>query len=98
MRVLRSVLVLLAAFALSMSFAIPVEDLPDTSYDESEAAPYERTPPFSVMQQEFELAPGSEFPSSSSGKLNTKYALSRRSAKTHPVCDSVTILDHSLRC
>lgn len=84
MRVLRTALVLLAAFALSLSFAVPVEDVPETSYDESEALPYESTPPFSIMEQESVLAPRLEFPPSSSAKLNAKCSPSRRSAKRIP--------------
>jgi len=35
---LRCILVVLAVFALSLSFAVPEEDVPETPYDESEAA------------------------------------------------------------
>lgn len=97
MRVLRSALVLLAAFALSLSFAVPVEDVPETSYDESEALPYESTPPFSLMQQESTLAPRLEFPRQfHEAKREMLAESSEREA--HPICDSVIILDHSLRC
>ena len=48
MRQSRSVLVLLVALVLSVSFAVPTEDVPETAYDESEALPYERTPVVSI--------------------------------------------------
>ena len=35
--------------AFGMSFAISIEDLPETSYDESEPAPYETTPQVSTL-------------------------------------------------
>jgi hypothetical protein len=44
MRKVRSVLLLFVLLALGLSFAVPMADVPETSYDESEALPYERTP------------------------------------------------------
>jgi type IV secretory pathway protease TraF len=44
----RSVLVLLAALVLSVSFAVPAEDVPETAYDESESLPCGITPVVSV--------------------------------------------------
>ena len=49
---LRSVLVLLFALALSVSFAIPAQDVPETDYDESESVPYESTPMFTIAGPE----------------------------------------------
>lgn len=40
----RAVLVLFVALALSASFAIPAEDVPETAYDESETLPAESAP------------------------------------------------------
>ena len=48
MKVLRCAFVLLATFALSVSFGVPAEDVPETAYDESEALPYEGAPLFSI--------------------------------------------------
>ena len=84
MSVVHSFLVVLAALVLGLSFAVPVEDVPETLYDESETLPYESTPPFSIVQQESALAPRLEFPPSSSAKLNAKCPPSRRSAKRIP--------------
>lgn len=53
MRVLRSALVFLVAFALRVLLTIPVEDLPQMSYHESEAMPSESTPLFSIDQRIF---------------------------------------------
>jgi hypothetical protein len=44
---LRCVLVVLVAMVLALSFAVPVEDDPETTYDETETLPYESTPLFS---------------------------------------------------
>ena len=98
MRVLRTALVLLAAFALSLSFAVPVEDVPETSYDESEALPYESTPPFSIMEQESVLAPRLEFPPQLQREAKRKMLAEPSERETHPIGDSVIILGHSLRC
>ena len=97
MQVLRPALVLLAAFALSLSFVIPAEDLVNTAYDDSEVLPYESTLPFSITQDESVLAPKQEFPPQQrEGKRRMLAEPSEREAR--PTCDSVTILDHSLRC
>lgn len=98
MRVFRSALVVFGIFAVSLYVVIPAEDVPETTYDESEALPYEGTPPFSIMGEESALVPKSTFsaqpPIGTIGKL-----LGQKSqGKTHPICDSVTILDRSLRC
>ena len=92
MRVLRSALVLLATFALSVSFAVSAEDLPETSYDESESLPYEMTPPLSgdLVQE-----------SAPTLQVVPKHALGRagyRGLAAHHIPDSLIILDHSLRC
>jgi len=103
MRRLHSVLVVLAALALSLSFAVPAEDVPETPYDESEALPYESTPPFSIMLHESARALQSALtlafqlhfhPTARGDEI-----LAEQSVRTpRPVSGSVTILDHSLRC
>ena len=102
MRVLRSAFVLLATFALSVSFAVPTEDLSETAYDESESLPYEMPPPCSddLVQ---ESAPTLQVvPSAPSSLFSThKHALGRaryRGLAAHHIPDSLIILDHSLRC
>jgi hypothetical protein len=46
-RVESDILLVLMSFGLSL--AVPAEDVPETSYDESEALPYESTPVFSIV-------------------------------------------------
>jgi hypothetical protein len=47
-----SVFVWLTALLLTMSFAFPADDAPETSYDESESLPYENTPVVSITRTE----------------------------------------------
>ncbi len=49
MRKPRSVLLFFVLLVLGLSLTVPVEDLPETAYDESEASPYETTPLFSTL-------------------------------------------------
>lgn len=98
MSVVHSFLVVLAALVLGLSFAVPVEDVPETLYDESETLPYESTPPFSIVQQESALAPRLEFPPQFQRQAKRKMPAQPSERETHPICDSVIILDHSLRC
>jgi len=102
MRVLPSALVLLTTFALSLSFAVQAEDLPETAYDESESLPYEMTPPLSgdLVQesaptlQVVPIVPSDLFSTPPKSVLS----LVGCSELAHPISDSVIILDHSLRC
>jgi hypothetical protein len=100
---LRCVLVVLAALALGLSFAVPVEDVPETPYDESEALPYESTPVFSIMLRESAgvlqsvLTPA--FSLHFHPTVGGDEILTEQWARIpHPIRVSVTILDHSLRC
>ena len=102
MRVLRSALVVLATFALSVSFAVSAEDLPETSYDESESLPYEMTPPLSGDLAQ-ESAPTLHVATTVPSSLfsTPKHASGRagyRGLAAHHIPDSLIILDHSLRC
>jgi hypothetical protein len=49
MREPRVVLILLVLMFFGLSLALPLEDVPETPYDESEALPYEGTPVFSIV-------------------------------------------------
>jgi hypothetical protein len=49
MRRTYATVVLAVLLAFGLSFAISMEDLPETSYDESEPAPYEATPQISTF-------------------------------------------------
>jgi hypothetical protein len=101
MRRLHYVLVLLATFALSVSFAVPAEDLPETAYDESESLPYEMTPQLSGDLVE-ESAPTLQVVLIAPSDFSTpRQALVRagcRNLAAHPISDSLVILDHTLRC
>ena len=101
MRVLRCALVLLAAFSLSLSFVIPVEDVLATDYDESEAMPYESTPLFSTVLRQ--AARSLQFsatlpidlgPTFSHDGVRAGWEL----AAHPPIYGSLVILAHSLRC
>lgn len=104
MRKSRSVLVLLVASVLSVSFAVQAEDIPETLYDESEALPYEKTLSFSneVLQHSAQVLQSTL----TFGPLFRRGFLSRRDAiraegrqrAVPPNSDLLTILDHSLRC
>lgn len=50
-RVIKSqfAIALLMMLALGLPLALPAEDVPETAFDESEAAPYEGTPLFSIV-------------------------------------------------
>lgn len=52
MRRLGSALILFVLLALSLALAIPAEDVPETTYDESETEPYESTPLISELMSE----------------------------------------------
>lgn len=102
MRVLGSALVLLATFALSLSFADPTEDVPETPYDESELLPYEITPPLSgdLVQESVPvlhvvpIIPSHLFSTPRRGLDGAEW----RKLRAHRTSDSLVILDHSLRC
>ena len=99
MIVLRSALVFFAAFALSVSFAVPVEDVPDTSYDESEVLPYESTPrPFVMQQRESVLPPRLDFPLQFHREPKGEMLAVGSRRKAYRLGDSFPILNHSLRC
>jgi hypothetical protein len=102
MRVLHFALVLLAIFALSISFAIPTEDVPETPYDESEALPYEMTPPFSGDLVQASAPSLQVVPIVPRDLLSTRRHPSGRAEckepAAHHISNSLIILDHTLRC
>ena len=98
-----SILVLCVLLGFGVSLAVPAEDLPETAYDESEALPYEGTPVFSfVVPQASARIAKAELSCDSLLRFNslTKRCQRRRenNAGWHRVSDSLTILNHSLRC
>ena len=102
MRQSRSILVLSIALVLSLPFAVSTEDVPDTTYDESESLPYETTAVFSIAASETVTAASTEplraLPLRGRGftRLSTRRPGSATGA-VYSVCDSLTILDHCLR-
>ncbi len=102
MRVLRSALVLLATFALNLSFAVPTEDVPETPYDESELLPYEMTPPLPVTLVKESVPALQVVPMVPSHLFSTPRrgvdGAGCRELRAHHTSDSLVILDHKLRC
>jgi len=98
----RSVLVWLVALLLSVSFAVPTEDAPETPYDESEALPYESTPVVAIA------APKTVREVPAVGGASQLLRTFLRRLEVHrsgcwaefpcAVSPSLTILNHSLRC
>jgi hypothetical protein len=97
-KVAHSILVALAALALSSSFTVPVEGLPETAYDESEAVPYESISFFSITQRRSIPVPHSALRAEFLyGHRRTM--LAEPSQPVQPtVGASIRILNHSLRC
>jgi len=97
MRNPRSALVLLfLLLGFGVSLTVLAEDIPETRYDESEALPYEVTPPFSgdLVQ---ESAPTLQVVQIVPTRLSIpRHALGR--ARYRGLAASLIILDHTLRC
>ena len=99
----RSVLVLFLALIFGLSFTIPAEDIPETPYDESETLPYESIPVFAnVVQESAQILRAVltlAFPLHFNPTASGDESLAKQWARApHPICGSVTIRDHSLRC
>ncbi|MBZ5571542.1 MAG: hypothetical protein LAO09_06670 [Acidobacteriia bacterium] len=104
MRNTRSAIVFLVILTMGLSLAVLPEDAAETAFDESEALPYESTPLFSsyVWQEsrratQSVLESGFLFQSGSLTRAN-EIRVGQRKQSLHPISDSLTILDHSLRC
>jgi len=100
---LRFLLVVVAAFAVTLSFAVPAEDIPETPYDESEALPYESTLSFSVILEESAQAQQSvptfvSLPRVNPTPTRDEIPAAQSGPTPRPISSSVTILDHALRC
>jgi len=99
----RSVLVLFLVLIFGLSFTVPAEDIPETPYDESETLPFESTPGFSNVVQESGQTLHSvltlAFPVHFHPTAVRDEILAEQSPWiTHRICDSLVILDRSLRC
>jgi hypothetical protein len=99
----RSVLVLLVALVLSVSFAVPAEDVPETAYDESESLPCESTPavsiaaPKTVGEAPAVRAGPSQLLRTSLKRLEVRRS-DRRAELSCTVSRSLIILDRPFRC
>jgi hypothetical protein len=99
---LRCILVVLATLTLCLSSAVPMEDDPETAYDESESLPYEMTPLLSgnIVQESASALQVVPIVLSDSFSM-PRQALGRagcRKLGAHRISDSLIILDHTLRC
>jgi hypothetical protein len=98
------ILFLLVLLGFGASLIVPVEDVPETPYDESETLPFEGTPLFSIaiprasarITTAAESIGGSLLGATSS----TKRGQRRRENNTWSRCvtNSLITLNHSLRC
>jgi hypothetical protein len=102
MRIPCSILVIFVLLGFGTSLAVPAEDVPETAYDESEALPYEGTPLFSIVVPQAcarilrtELSCDSLVHFSSSTK---RCQPSENNAEARCVTNSLTLLNHFLRC
>jgi hypothetical protein len=100
----RCAVVFLMILTLGVSLSLPAEDVLDAIYDESEALPYEGASSFSIVlpkvaAQTPQPTRKSDFPFHP-GSLTRRRErpAERRAWSAHPISDSLTILDHSLRC
>jgi len=97
----RSVLILLVALLLGVSFAVPMEDDPQTPYDESESLPYEGGAAVSIAEPEA-AAPGVQARPIRFRRRCLRrpgaQRLEHRTGWAYPICDSLITLDHTLRC
>jgi len=99
---LRCILVVLVAVILGLSFAVPLEDNPETTYDETETLPYESTPLFS--SDALVVARPLQSPPSYASPLGPGYRTSRDQGR--PKCRELAVhaarhlmlLDCQLRC
>jgi len=98
-----SILVLCVLLGFCVSLVVPAEDVPETAYDESEALPYVSSSMFSVaVPKPVVPAPGVRGVAAllRPGSLR-RFATQRfeqGTCRTYPICNSLTILDHSFRC
>jgi hypothetical protein len=99
----RSMLLVFVALVLSVSFAVPAEDVPETAYDESESLPCESTPVVSAAVPETVpeapcLRPRASWLRLDSLRRPGAPHLENRKSWADPISASLIILDHSLRC
>jgi hypothetical protein len=97
------ILILFVLLGFGLSLSVPAEDVPETAYDESEGLPYEGAPLFSsVVPQASARIAKAELSCDPVLRFNSLTKRCKRhrenDARSHRVPDSLTILNHSLRC
>jgi hypothetical protein len=103
MRKPRSLLILFVLLGFCASLGFPAKDVLESVYDESEAVPYENTPLLStVVRQASARIAKAELSFDSLLRFNSLTERCRRrrenNPRSHCVPDSLTIINHSLRC
>ena len=89
--------------SLGLMWAVPATDLPETVYDESESLPFETGAVLSIEVSESVAEVSAEtrgtslLPVAGLRRLATG-RLGHGTSPAYPMCDSLTILEHSLRC
>ena len=96
-------LVLCALLGFGVSLVVPAEDVPATAYDESEAPPYVSTSVFSIAVPNAVMAGMAvraivPLPRLGSPRRLCAQRSNRWAGGAYPLCDSLAILEHSLRC
>ena len=100
----RFAIILMMSLSLGVFLVLPLEDLPETAFDESETQPLESTVSFSGWP--LQVAVRANRPSRSLGDdLGVSSRVKgyvghgeRTPPAAHPISDFTTILDPSLRC
>jgi hypothetical protein len=98
MRMFRTALVVLAVLTLSLSFAVPAEDVPETAQDESESLPYETTPLSCALVEESARALSVVPIGRNYSRPAIRHVVVRTELSGQANPGSLTILDHTLRC
>jgi hypothetical protein len=93
-----SILLLCVLLGFGAGLSVPAEDVPETAYDESQRLPYEVIPLLSSVSRP--AAARTLQPMLKSGSLSghCEGRAEHRAWSAHPASNSLTILDHSLRC
>ena len=98
-----SIVVVCVLLCFGVSVAVPGEDMPETAYNESEALPYVSTTVFSIAAPKA-VVPGPAVRGivsllrSGSLRRPATQCFDQRIDSSYPICESLTILNHALRC
>ena len=85
-------------FALGLSLGLIAEDVLEVAYNESEAVPYETTPSFSIVAGPVSPSTPQVMPKSDSLRKRCEGRAEHSAWSARSICNSLNILDHSLRC